>query len=346
MTMLSRRRSASLLSALLGSALLLTACGDAEDAKVEPDAGENQVGVGSEDSEETGGADYPVTVDTVYGEITVEEKPERIVAVVGPYADMLVALGEQPVAYVGASRAGDDFFAGYPWIDEADLALSGHDLALLTEGSYTPSLEAIASYEPDLILGQAADWAIDEQMYEDISQIAPTYTNPHEFGDWDQTLSDLAALTGKTEMVSEIVDSVDAAFAEAQERLPGLRGATFITADLRDQEIGLGIDRFLYEELGLEPDAELAGQESISIENLEELTSDVVEVFAWRSPTVQEELESDPRFDELPAVANETVVWADDRQVTAVEAGPASIIWWLEQVVPQLEESALNGQSE
>lgn len=342
MTVLSRPW-AKTASVLLAGSLLLTACGgDTEDSESNDDAESGtESSAGNAEASESDD-DFPVTVDTVYGEITLEEKPERIVAVVGPYADMLVALDEQPVAFEGASRVGDDFFEGYPWISEDDLDPDAHDPGLLVEDSYTPALEAIAAYEPDLILGQGSEWAIDEQMYEDISQIAPTYTNPHSFGDWDQTLYDLAALTGKTELVPEIVDSVDVAFSEAQERLSGLQGATFITADLREGEIGLGTDRFLYEELGLEPDAALAAEESISLENLEELTSDVVEVFAWRSPTVQEEFESDPRFEELPAVANETIIWADGRQVTAVEAGPASIIWWLEQIVPQLEESAPN----
>lgn len=346
MTVLSSRRRAGTLSVLLSTALILTACGESEPNDENPEGdGAADAEQAAEDSESSQDGDFPVTVDTPYGEITVEEKPERIVAIVGPYADMLVALEEEPVAYVGASRIGDDFFEGYPWLDEDDLNPEGHDLDLLAEG-YAPSLETIASYEPDLILGEAADWAIDEQMYEELSRVAPTYTNPHAFGEWDQTLSDLAELTGTVDQVPEVVETVETAFTEARERLPGLQGATFITADPREGEIGLGTDRFLYEELGLEPDTELAEQESVSEENLDELTADVVEFFAWRGPTVQEDLESDPRFEELPAVQNDTVIWADGIQVTAVDAGPASIQWWLDEVVPQLEDSELNTEGQ
>lgn len=333
------------IAAFLAAALFLAACGGSDDGDVSGEA-ETSDDAGSDSSEDAQTetsevAGYPVTVDTVYGEITVEDKPERIVAVVGPYIDILGALGEEPVAFVGAPRASGDLVEGYPWLSDLDLDLSGHDLDLLAEG-YTPSLEAIAAHEPDLILAQGEEWAVDEEMYAQISEIAPTYTNPHEFGEWAETLRDVAALTGTSDIAPDIIAEVDAEFVSARDRLPGVQGATFVVADVRDQDVILGTDRFLFEELGLEPDTELAASESISLESIDEITSDVVEVMAWRSPDVQGDLEADPRFAELPAVQNETVIFSDESLTTAVEAGPASIRWWLEQVVPQLEESELN----
>lgn len=332
MTMIQRSRRVSALAAATAVALVLAGCSSDEATSEEPD------------SDAAVSDAYPVTVETVYGEITLEEKPERIVAIGSAYVDLLLAIDEQPIAFVGDVRAGEDFIAGHPWFEDANLDTSGHDLSLFSEG-YTPSLEAIAAYEPDLILGTAADWAIDETMYEQISLIAPTYT-PHDPQDWQLKLNDLGVLTGKTEEAAQVLTDVESEFADARDRLPGLQGATFVIADVVEQEVVLRTNRFFFEELGLQPDAELAAIERVSVERLDEITSDVVEVMAWRAPDVQESLESDPRFAELQAVQNGTLIWSDATMTTAADAGPASMSWWLEQVVPQLENSELNSEGQ
>ncbi|NLS09110.1 hypothetical protein HGQ17_03640 [Nesterenkonia sp. MY13] len=67
------------LAALLGTALLLTACADAEENA--DDDGENPGGQ-SLVPEAEGNVDYPLSIDTIHGEIELEERPERI-AVMG-----------------------------------------------------------------------------------------------------------------------------------------------------------------------------------------------------------------------------------------------------------------------
>lgn len=330
----SSRRIATAVTALVGTAALLAGCGNGAVDSTE-DAGADPV---------ASSEDFSVTVDTVYGEITLDEKPQRIVAIVGPYLDMLLALDEAPVAFAGAGRSDGDFLEGYPWLEDQGLDLSTEDPGLLAEG-YTPSLEAIAAYEPDLILAEGSDWAVDEALYQEISQIAPTYTSPHDHGGWADTLTDIAALTGKSDMAAEIISDVDAEFAEARDRLPGIAGGTYVVADRKGQEFVLRTNRFLFEELGLEPDTELAALKSVSVENIDQITADVLEVMAWKEPATRSDLEADPRFEELPASQNGTVIFSDEALTTAVDAGPASIKWWLDQVVPQLEDSALNTEN-
>lgn len=325
-----RRRVTALLASVLGAALLLAGCASnngATDAESTP-------------SEPSTTAGYPVTLETMYGEITLHKKPERVVALGSSYIDLLLALDEQPIAFAGAVRAGDDLLAGHPWLDGLGLDLAGHDRTLFAEG-YTPSLEVIASYEPDLILGEGADWAIDPEMYEQISRIAPTYA-PHDYLDWEQKLHDVGVLTNNLEAATQAIASIDSEFEDTRERLSGLQGASFVVADPFEQEIALRTNRFLLEELGMIPDTELAAAKSISIENLNEISSDIVEVMAWRDPNTQSRLEGDPRFSELAAVQNGTLFFSDATMTTAVDAGPHSIAWWLSQVVPQLESSSLN----
>lgn len=134
------------LSAALVAALALTLAGCATepgDDGSTSDAGTPDAAAGSiaEDSAgstaDTGAAldAFPVTVDTPTGEVTIEERPERIVSLSASATEILFAIGagEQVVAV--------DEWSTYP--EEAPTTdLSG----------YEPNVEAIAGYEPDLVV--------------------------------------------------------------------------------------------------------------------------------------------------------------------------------------------------
>jgi iron complex transport system substrate-binding protein len=107
--------------------LLLASCG-------EPAAPRN--GSGAPSSGVPGAVvEYPVTVDTPNGELTIDERPARIVSLSPTATEMLFAIGAD-----GQVVAVDDQ-SNYP--DDAPVTdLSG----------YEPNLEAIASYEPDLVV--------------------------------------------------------------------------------------------------------------------------------------------------------------------------------------------------
>lgn len=336
------RRMFAGLTAALALPLVLGAC--SEEAADGVAADENGAAAGGTSGGGTGDGEFPVIVDTLYGEITVEVKPERIVAIGGSYTDQLVALGVQPIAFVGSPRAGDDFLTGYPWFEGTDLDLAAEDPSLLAEG-YAPSLEAIAALEPDLIIGDGAEWAIDEAMFAEISLIAPTYTPHHELdADWGTMLTDIAALTGTSEVAEGLLADFEAQIADARSRLESLAGATYVYGDIREQEIRLAVDVYMLEQIGLVPDTELAAQGAISLEQLDEVTSDVFYVMVWRGDTVQEDLEADPRYDSLPAAQNGAVIAADATITNALEPGPLAFAWWLEQVVGGLESSPLNSE--
>lgn len=78
---------------------------------------------------------FPVTVVADNGEVTIEERPARIVSLSPTATEMLfgVGAGDQVIAVDDQS----DFPSGVPATD-----LSG----------FTPNLEAILSYEPDLVI--------------------------------------------------------------------------------------------------------------------------------------------------------------------------------------------------
>jgi iron complex transport system substrate-binding protein len=330
---LPSRRAFVGLTAALTVPLALAACGGG-DGSTE--------GEGSDGGSAGGEGGFPVTVRNDYGEITLEKKPERVVAIGGSYTDQLIALGVQPVAYVGSPRAGLEFLDGYPWFADTDLDPAGHDLALLAEG-YTPSLEAIAALEPDLIIGDAAEWAIDEAMYEEISLIAPTYaTWNDDQSQWVSMFTDIAALTGTSEAAETLLGEFETQLEESRERLAGMQGATYVYGDVSEQELRLTAGVYMLEEIGLVPDEELAARGAVSLEELDAVTSDVFYVMVWRGDSVLADLEADPRFGSLPAVQNGAFVPADATLTNALEPGPLAFSWWLDQVVGTLEGSALN----
>jgi iron complex transport system substrate-binding protein len=107
--------------------LLLASC--AEPGTTEPSP------VGPGNGAPSAAVEYPVTVDTPGGELTIEQRPNRIVSLSPTATEMLFAIdaGEQVVAV--------DDQSNYP-----------KDAPVTDLSGYEPNVEAIASYDPDLVV--------------------------------------------------------------------------------------------------------------------------------------------------------------------------------------------------
>lgn len=124
-------------------------------------------------------------ISHVMGVTAVPDQPLRIVALTNEATEDLLALGIVPVGAVRSANAD-------PWFDHvaealADTTLVGEELA--------PNLEVILSLEPDLILGNKKR---HEQIYEQLSAIAPTVYVENITGQWRQNLAFYAEAVGKT----------------------------------------------------------------------------------------------------------------------------------------------------
>lgn len=337
----ARTRATASIVGTIAAALTLTGC-----AAATPDADETTAA-------STGGGTFPVTIDTAYGEVTVEEDPGRIVVLTSTYLELLPYLDEKPVA----SPEDDESIESYsPWLIGVD---RGEDDAGLRDADWAPSPEAIAAWEPDLILTDI--WNVDEQLYEQLSEIAPTYVGieTETQTSWQVHLAALAALTGHdTAVVDEVETELAADFAAAAEKLPGLQGKSYIVpvfyTDNQFWPTEYGNDPLIA--LGLVPsekqphgEVTSADVDTISQENIDQFTEDVV--FIASSGAVAAEvidetfasLQADPRVAELPASQNGTWIYLRGSEWTAINGGtPSSYRWWLERVLPQLEASALN----
>lgn len=149
-------------------------------------------------------AAFPVTIDHFIGTTTVETEPTRVLALTD-FADLdnVVALGVTPVAF-GFTDAWETGLT--PW--QLDAGIGELEQFAIIEGS--PSVEAVASYEPDLIV--AMPYA--EPIYDDLTLLAPTVVLS-----WSETWRDALALVGaavgRTEQADALRADVEMAIADA-----------------------------------------------------------------------------------------------------------------------------------
>lgn len=102
-----------------------------------------------------------VTIEHAVGNTTIEETPERVVALEYNLVEDLLALGIQPVGVADVD--------GYETWVKAEPALADNVTDVGTRQE--PSLEEIAELDPDLVLGVQFR---HEPIYDDLSKIAPT----------------------------------------------------------------------------------------------------------------------------------------------------------------------------
>lgn len=201
--------AAALLVALAGCATGTTESSSDADTATAPDtAGDGAASSGSADDTSAtsaaaagADADFPVTLESEGGSITLSEPPQRIVSLSPSATEILYAIGagDQVVAVDSYST----YPEGTPVTD-----LSGFD----------PNVEAITGYEPDLVVvaGDAND------LVASLGELdIPVYVNaaPADIEGGYSGIADLGVATGHVDQTAQTVDTlrkeVDAALKES-----------------------------------------------------------------------------------------------------------------------------------
>lgn len=230
------RRPGPVLAGVL-AVLLLAACGSSSDAGPSGDsAAPAATGSPAPAADATSGADaarttsrsaFPVTLEHRYGSTTIEEQPERVVAVGLNEQDALLALGVEPVGVTAWLEAYPGEIG--PWAEEA---LDGADLPTVLDSSDGIEFEKIASLQPDLILALYSD--LSKQDYQRLGQIAPVVAQPpgvSDFGvSWQQETRVVGRAVGKPKEAEALVDEVEATFATARKEHPEFQGKSALEA--------------------------------------------------------------------------------------------------------------------
>lgn len=296
-----------------------------------PTAGGTSDGSSSADGVSASG--FPVNVATRYGEVTIKKAPERVVALTVASADALISLGVQPVA-VAADP--DTLQAAFPWMVDSIKDVSNNKLV---SPSGVPDAEAIAQIHPDLIVGET--WLFkDQAAYDQVNKIAPTVVaNSTALNvDWDQRLLNAAAALNKTDEAKTIIADIRAEFTKVGEQVPDIADKTyqFVRVDPDGYGFGNGSVLGLF---GLKPASNQDNTQNgppLSKENTAQLNADLLGVWA-PAKQLRDGLDKDPLFQNLPAVKNGTVFYADLAIADAANSpGPMSLRWLKDKLAPTI----------
>ncbi|WP_129664114.1 iron-siderophore ABC transporter substrate-binding protein [Phytoactinopolyspora endophytica] len=323
------------------AALVLAACGSDDTAT---EGGGSAPDGSADDSERAPDGTFPAVVETKFGEVTIDEQPERVVALGWGDAETALALGVQPV---GASD----------W-----LAFGGEGVGPWAEGLYDeppeiietlePSYEAVAALQPDLILDVKSSG--DQERYDRLSSIATTVGVPDGGDSYltspEQQVRMISTALGLAEQGDALLDEVDAAFEAAAAEHPEWQGKTVVAAPKTSEGWGAyveGAQRVVFlERLGFQQSPTIEelepGPEGFSVdispERLDLLDADVVVAFPIYIPTT--DITEDRQFQSVPAVADGRSVVIDGDLAAAYAIGTTLATQYaIDGIVPLLADA-------
>ncbi|MBC9953568.1 iron-siderophore ABC transporter substrate-binding protein [Leucobacter sp. cx-42] len=331
----------------VGAALALTlgmsACssGSSGDASAQTDAGASAAG-----------DMFPVTIEHVYGETVVKEKPTRVATVAWANHEVPLALGIVPVGMTKVTWGDDDNDGVLPWVEDK-LEELGAETPVLFDETDGIDFEAVADTQPDVIL--AAYSGLTKEEYTTLSKIAPVVAYPEVA--WGTSVDDMIRLDSQALGLSHEGDAlIDDLHAQADTALAAnsaLEGKKVLFAyidpndfsqigyytasDTRPgylHDIGLPYPKVVADSVGSE-DFYL----TVSAEDAEKF--DDVDLFVtYGDAAFVKQLQADPLLSKIPAIAAGNIAILPDATPIAASANPSplSISWGLQDYLKLLAE--------
>lgn len=250
-----------------------------------------------------------VTVTDVRGEVEIPENPERIVDLSGN-SDILSIL-EYKVVGTANSDAYD--YTKFPTYLEETLkgaTILGYSM------QDTMDVEAIMNLDPDLIVIST----VQEKMYDQLSEIAPTVMIKLEALNWKEDVKALAKVFNKEEAANTWLENYDKKSKEVGDKIKKTYGedTTYLSFLASGGQFyvfdGAGFGNVLYEDLGLAKPEGMPEQNDISLpvvtyEGLASIKSDYIFVIATDEDL--KVLEENEVWNNLPQVKEGKVVKLD-----------------------------------
>ena len=269
-------------------------------------------------------AEFPVTVEADNGAVTLEEEPDAIVSLSATATESLFAIGagEQVIAVDEQS----DYPADAPVTD-----LSG----------FEPNVEAIAGYEPDLVIaaydpGGLVDGLEKLDIPVLLQDAAPDLDAAYE------QIETLGEATGNVEGAETVVESMRIEIDELARSAPGAEGAT-VYHELGPDFFSATSETFIgsvYELFGLVNIADAAaGADAGGYPQLtgEHIVSESPDLIVLADTTccgqTAATVAGRPGWDQIEAVENGDIVEADDD--IASRWGPRTVVF-VEQIAEAL----------
>ena len=273
---------------LAAVAIALAACGGEPTPDIQPAAQPSETGT------------FPVTIQTDAGPVRIEARPERIISLSPTATEMLFAVG------AGDQVVAVDDQSNYP--EEAPTT---------TLSGYEPNIEAIAGYEPDLVVAsdtttekQLKDLKIPLMVQPAVSTLDGTY----------EEMEQLGVATGNVSDAAEAVSNMQSDIEEVLASVPDAGGATYYH-ELDDTYYSVTSKTFIghvYGLFGLKNIADKAknagsGYPQLSAEYIIEADPDFVFLADTKCcKQSQVTVEKRPGWDQIAAVENDSVIELDD----------------------------------
>ena len=247
-------------------------------------------------------AGFPVTVAHGLGEITFETQPQRIISLSPTATEMLFAVGAGDLVIAVDDQS--NFPPEAPMTD-----LSG----------FTPNVEAIIGFEPDLVISSGLPEDIEAGL-NDAGIPSMTLFFGAVLDDTYTQIEQVGAATGHVGDAAELVAQIQADLGAIAETLPDLGEVTYyheLTSDLFSATSSTFIGQ-IYSQLGLvnvadEADVDGFGFPQLSAEYLLEQDPDLIFLADTKCcGETAETVAARPGWDQLTAVQNGNVIELDD----------------------------------
>ena len=250
-----------------------------------------------------------VTVTDVRGEVEIPAEPQRIVDLSGN-SDILSILGYKVIGTANSDAYDYTKFPSY--LEET---LKGAEI-LGYSMQDTMDVEAVMNLNPDLIVIST----VQEKMYDQLSEIAPTVMIQLEALNWKEDVKAFAKVFNKEDAANKWLADYEAKAKEAGEKIKSEYGedTTYLSFLASGGQFfvfdGAGFGSVLYEDMGLKKPEGIPEQSDISLpvvtyEGLASIKADYIFAIATAEDLAQ--LQSNAIWNSLPAVKEGKVVILD-----------------------------------
>ena len=250
-----------------------------------------------------------VTVTDVRGEVEIPAEPQRIVDLSGN-SDILSILGYKVIGTANSDAYDYTKFPSY--LEET---LQGAEI-LGYSMQDTMDVEAVMNLNPDLIVIST----VQEKMYDQLSEIAPTVMIQLEALNWKEDVKAFAKVFNKEDAANKWLADYEAKAKEAGEKIKSEYGedTTYLSFLASGGQFfvfdGAGFGSVLYEDMGLKKPEGMPEQSDISLpvvtyEGLASIKADYIFAIATAEDLAQ--LQSNAIWNSLPAVKEGKVVILD-----------------------------------
>ena len=247
-----------------------------------------------------------ITVTDVRGEVKIPAEPQRIVDLSGN-SDILSILGYKVIGTANSDAYDYTKFPSY--LEET---LKGAEI-LGYSMQDTMDVEAVMNLNPDLIVIST----VQEKMYDQLSEIAPTVMIQLEALNWKDDVKAFAKVFNKEDAANNWLQAYEAKAKDAGDKIKAEYGedTTYLSFLASGGQFfvfdGAGFGSVLYDDMGLAKPEGMPEQSDISLpvvtyEGLAAIKADYIFAIATAEDLAQ--LQSNAIWNNLPAVKNGKVV--------------------------------------